>query len=103
MDYSKNVNYARGTTQPGGGMNLAGLYALYLLQPQANMDPRNARVVASGKEISIREETTAALAANHVFFFHSIRQFTDKAVGDMSKLYGGLIPMQNPSPVRRGR
>ena len=103
-NFAADGNFVRGTSSPNGGVPLAGLYALWLMQPQQNMDPRNALVQPAGKEIAIREETASPMTNNHVFLFQSLRQFTDDAVRTMSGLYGGKIPLATgPSPARRMR
>jgi hypothetical protein len=103
-NYAADGNFARGTAAATGAIPLAGMYALWLKQPALHMDPRNAKVQPAGKEIAIREETSAPMTNNHVFLFHSLRQFSDDAVRMMSGLYGGKIPLANaPAQARRIR
>ena len=80
--------YAMPAAAAGGGMDLAQLLALPLLQPSTSMHLDGMKTQAAGAAIRLREEFGTTRTGSDAFLIHSVRDMSDLVVKQISNIYG---------------
>jgi hypothetical protein len=92
VNYTDSGNYPRGTTNSGGGMQLAKLLFLLLIQPQVGADEKQLEQMVSGKTKSIRYTTSSTRTGEDAFYMGSLRKVSPSVINEWRAIEGSRLP-----------